>query len=349
MSNPQNPWHSSAIEWLEPPPKARLEVFQDASRTIVSRNDSPDLGFRWSVNPYRGCMHACAYCYARPYHEGLDFGAGTDFDRKIVIKQRAAQLLRATFDKPKWKGEVVLFSGATDCYQPLEASLQLTRACLEICRDYHQPLGIITKAPLIERDLDLLRDLDARTSLRVTISVPFWNDEHARKIEPYVAKPRRRILTIERLAAAGLDVGVNIGPMIPGLSDEDVPSILQAAAEAGARRAGLIFLRLPESVASVFEERVREAFPDRADKILNRIRDARGGKLNDARFGHRMRGEGHHARSVDALFQATARRLGLRTSVIPVDDDGPTTFRRPPRAPGPGGQQLDLLSPVTAT
>lgn len=342
IQNPKNPWHTSSVEWLEPPPKARLEVFQDASRSIVSRNDSPDLGFRWSVNPYRGCMHACAYCYARPYHEYLDFGAGTDFDRKIVIKQRAAELLRATFDKPSWKGETLLFSGATDCYQPLEASLQLTRTCLEVCRDYHHPLGIITKAPLIERDLDLLRELHACTRLRVTISVPFWNVDHARKIEPFVAKPARRIQTIERLADAGLDVGVNIGPMIPGLTDEDVPKILEAAASAGARRAALIFLRLPKSVASVFEQRVREAFPDRANKILNRVRDARGGKLNDTRFGHRMRGEGPHARSVDALFQATARRLGLRTSVVPVEDEEATTFRRPPRRGS--GEQLDLLS-----
>lgn len=291
-------------------------------------------------------MHACAYCYARPYHEYLDFGAGTDFDRKIVIKERAATLLRDAFERPKWKGEVVLFSGATDCYQPLEASLQLTRACLEVCRDYHQPLGIITKAPLIERDVELLRELHARTRLRLTISIPFWNPDHARRIEPYVATPQRRMRTIERLADAGLDVGVNIGPMIPGLSDEDVPHILQAAAEAGARRAGLIFLRLPKSVAEVFEARVREAFPDRAEKILNRVKDARDGKLNDPRFGSRMRGEGPHARAVHALFEATTRRLGLSTFTTPVyDDDEATTFRRPPKKLRRGeGQQLDLLS-----
>jgi DNA repair photolyase len=337
ISNPPNPWATSEVEYFDEVPEARLEVYEDRTRNILATNDSPDLGFRWSVNPYRGCAHACAYCYARPTHEYLSFGAGTDFDRKITLKPNAPALLRAAFDKPSWQGELIVFSGVTDCYQPLEASYRLTRGCLEVCAEYRNPVGIITKAPLIERDLDVISRLNAEAPLSVTVSVPFWNAERARLIEPYVAAPARRIKTIRRLAEAGIHVGVNVAPMIPGLNDEDLPKILEAAAEAGARHAGFVFLRLPGSVKQVFEERLRTVMPLRAERILSRVREARGGKLYDSRFGVRGKGEGAYAEQTRALFEASCRRLGLATGHS--DEPAPSTFRRPPKA----GDQLRLI------
>jgi DNA repair photolyase len=281
-------------------------------------------------------------CYARPTHEYLGLGAGTDFDRKITVKPEAARLLRAAFDKKSWKGELVMFSGVTDCYQPLEAAYRLTRGCLEVCAEYRNPLAIITKAPLIERDIDLLVELDRVTDVSITISVPFWDPERARAIEPLVATPQRRIKTIERLAEAGLEVGVNVAPMIPGLGDEDMPKILEAAKDAGATHAGFVFLRLPGSVKQVFEERLREVMPLRADKILHKIRDARGGKLYDSRFGVRGKGEGVYAEQAKALFDTTCRRLGLDSRHGYEEEDYEpqrSTFVRPPRS----GDQLKLL------
>jgi DNA repair photolyase len=296
-------------------------------------------------------------CYARPGHEYLSFGAGTDFDRKIVVKPRAPELLREAFDAKSWKGELVVFSGVTDCYQPVEASYRLTRGCLEVCADYRNPVGIITKAPLIERDIDVLQRLNEVTRLGVTISIPFWDPEHARAIEPYVATPQRRIKTIQRLAEAGLNVGVNVAPMIPGLGDQDIAEILTAAAAAGARRAALIFLRLPGPVKDVFVERIRASLPLRAERILSRVRETRGGKLNESRWGKRQEGVGQYAAAAQALFDTTCRRLGLNVSHMGdednespnqgdhVDDDDktggprPTTFLRPPKS----GDQMKLF------
>jgi DNA repair photolyase len=335
LANPPNPWLSTEVEYLEDPPDARLEVYEDHTREILASNDSPDLGFRFSVNPYRGCFHGCAYCYARPSHEYLGLGAGTDFDRKITVKPRAPELLREAFERPSWKGELVVFSGITDCYQPLEASYRLTRGCLEVCAEYRNPIGIITKAPLIERDLDLLQKLSAVARVGVTVSIPIWDRAHAHAIEPFVATPERRMTTVARLAAAGLDVCVNVAPVIPGLSDSDLPRILEAAKAAGAKRAGYTFLRLPGSVAKVFEERLRETLPLRAERVLARVREARGGKLYDARFGVRGTGEGHYADTIRALFEQTTRRLGLDES---WGEGFPDTFVRPGR-----GKQLPLL------
>src|SRR3954469_10853820 len=295
IANPPNPWLSTEVEYLEDPPDARLEVYEDHTREIIASNDSPDLGFSFSVNPYRGCFHGCAYCYARPSHEYLGLGAGTDFDRKITVKPRAPELLREAFEKPGWKGDLIVFSGVTDCYQPLEASYRLTRGCLEVCAEYRNPVGIITKAPLIERDIDVLQKLAGVARVGISISVPFWDPDKARAIEPFVATPQRRIKTIARLAAAGLDVGVNVAPVIPGLGDEDIAEILTAAAAAGAKRVAFIFLRLPGPVKDVFQERIRANLPLRAERILSRVREARGGKLNDARWGKRMEGEGPYA------------------------------------------------------
>jgi DNA repair photolyase len=310
ISNPPNPWASTEVEYLEAAPEVELEIYEDHTREILATNDSPDVGFRWSVNPYRGCLHACAYCYARPSHEYLSFRAGTDFDRKIVVKPHAPELLREAFSKRSWRFETVVFSGVTDCYQPLEASYRLTRGCLQVCAAFGNPVSVITKAPLVERDADLLAALRAS----VTISIPFWDADRARAIEPYVATPQRRLRTVEALARRGISVGVNVAPVIPGLNDQDIPTLLAAARAAGATRANFVLLRLPGSVKQVFEERLRANLPLQADRVLHRIRETRGGKLYDPRFGVRGRGEGVYSESIAALFNTTARRLGLAVS-----------------------------------
>jgi DNA repair photolyase len=338
VKNPPDPWSGRAVEYLEEVPAARLTVYEDTSREILSRNNSPDLGFRYSINPYRGCTHACAYCYARPTHEYLSFGAGTDFDTRIVAKLRAPDLLREAFERPSWKGESLMFSGVTDCYQPLEASLQLTRGCLEICAEYRNPAAVITKSPLIERDVELLTELHARAALHVVVSIPFLKLEVAQALEPRVATPQRRLRIIERLAQAGIPVGINVAPLVPGL-EEDMARLLELASGAGARWAGYVLLRLPGAVKGVFEERLREALPLQAGKVLHRLRETRGGNLYDPRFGVRGRGEGPYAESMAALFQATCRRLGLNSEEHSEADVSP--FQRPAGS----RPQLSLFGP----
>lgn len=328
IANPPNPWASQAVEYLEAAPEVGLHLYDDLSRSVLAHNDSPDLGFSWSLNPYRGCYHGCAYCYARPSHQWLSFGAGTDFERRLLVKRNAPALLAEAFERPSWQGELVLVSGNTDCYQPVEAGFRITRACLEVFARYRNPLHIITKGVLIERDLDVLAELHRVTRVGVSVSVPFWDETVARALEPGVATPRRRMLTVRRLAEAGLDVTVNVAPIVPGLGDRDIPSVLQAAAAAGARRANAIPLRLPGPVAQVFEERLRAAFPLAADRVLARTREIRGGRLNDPRFGVRMRGSGAYADAFHSLFEVTARRLGLQTG-HGERVTAPTPFRRP--------------------
>ena len=335
IQNPQNPWSTTSVEWIGPAPKQGFEVYTDHGKSILSKNDSPDLPFRWSLNPYRGCAHACAYCYARPSHQFLDFGAGTDFDRKLVIKPDAARLLADAFERPGWSGELVLFSGNTDCYQPLEATYGLTRACLEVCALYRNPVCIITKSPLIERDIPLLQKLHRETHLSVVMSIPFFDARQARAIEPTVPGPQRRIEALRRLAQAGLTVGVNVAPIIPGLNDDQIKDVLTAAAGAGAQFADMIMVRLPKEVEPVFIERLRAQLPERADRVLSRIKEMRGGALNDPRFGTRMVGEGPYAQAVQAMFKRVRENLNLGGVFGP-----PTAspFRRPPRS----GDQLTL-------
>jgi DNA repair photolyase len=269
-------------------------------------------------------------CYARPGHEYLSFGAGTDFDRKIVVKPRAPALLRDAFDAPKWKGENVVFSGVTDCYQPLEASYRITRGCLEVCAEYRNPCGIISKSPLVERDVDVFQELGRVTRFTMMVSCPFWDEAKARAIEPFVTTPARRIRVIERLAKAGVDVGVMVAPIIPGLNDEDMGEVLRAAKDAGATRAGYVLLRLPGPVAEVFPLRLKAALPLRAEKVMRRIREARGGKMYDPRFGVRGTGEGPYAEAIGRLFEQTCAKLGLSTGPrYEAGGDAPTTFRRP--------------------
>src|SRR5580658_7895553 len=327
IDNPPNPWASSHVEWIDSPPMADLQVFEENAKTVLSENESPDVGFRWSLNPYRGCFHGCAYCYARPTHEYLSFGAGTDFERRIVVKPGAPELLREAFDNPKWRGELIAFSGVTDCYQPLEASYRLTRGCLEVCAEYRNPVSIVTKGPLVERDIDVLIELGRVSRLSVMVSVPIWDEAKARAIEPFVTTPARRIRTIERLARAGVKVGVMVAPIIPGLNDEDIVHVLEAARNAGATRAGSVLLRLPGPVKEVFTERLRAALPLRAERVLNRIRETRGGALYDARFAVRGRGQGPYADAIAALFAQTTQRLGMNSENW--GSDQATPFRRP--------------------
>lgn len=331
VSNPPNPWSTQQVELLGPAPPAELVVYEERARSIVSENDSPDLGFRFSVNPYRGCLHACAYCYARPTHQYLGWGAGTDFDRRIVVKTNAPELLRQRFRKPSWTGELLVFSGVTDCYQPLEASYELTRRCLEVCLEFGNPVGIVTKGALVRRDAALLGELSARAGATVHVSIPFADDALARAIEPFASSPSARFDTLRRLAEAGVRVGVMVAPIIPGLNDSQVPEILERAAAAGATSAGHVLLRLPAEVAPVFEERLREAVPLRAGKVLSALSELHGGRLNDPRFGSRMRGSGPRWQAIESLFELHCRRLGLNEHHVGREhDDAPRdTFRRP--------------------
>lgn len=477
-ANPTNRFHDTAVTYDEGdgPPPAQVRLIEDHSRTILAHNDSPDVGFSHSVNPYRGCLHACAYCldpstlilmgdgrtrriadvrigdeiygtqqegryryfkrtrvsnhwltqklafritlengreliasgdhrfltqdgwayvapaerpaeprahltresvlvggdlleavpqlrvrsieaagvrelvdittgtgdfiangvvshncYARPSHEYLDLGAGTDFDTKIVVKPHAAQLLREAFDKPSWRGELVMFSGVTDCYQAVESQLKLTQQCLEVCLEYKNPVGIITKSALIERDLDLLVELHKEAGVHLSVSLAWVDADLARAIEPWAPAPERRFKVIEKFAAAGIPVGVMCAPIMPGLNDDQVVRVLERAKDAGARSAGWVLLRLPGAVAPVFEERIRAAFPLAADKIMHRIRETRGGeKLYDPRWHTRGRGEGVYAQAIAQMFEATTTRLGLNARDDRyLTDLPPTKFARP--------------------
>lgn len=315
VSNPQNPFISEAREWLEcEPPDAKLEVYEEHAKSILSENDSPDIPFRWSINPYRGCHHACAYCYARPTHEYLGYGAGTDFDTKIVAKVNAAELLRKAFEKKRWQRESICFSGVTDCYQPQEAVYKLTRGCLEVCLAHRNPVSIITKGYLVIRDTELLAELNRVARASVYVSLAFADDATARLIEPGAPPPSRRLEAIRRLTDAGLRVGVMCAPIIPGLNDTEMPELLRLAAEAGAKSAGYTALHLPGNAASVFIERIKAALPLRAERIENRIREMRNGALNDSRFGNRMRGEGNYWHGIRQLFNLCAVKYGLRSA-----------------------------------
>ena len=343
VSNPPNPWLSTRVEYLdEPPPDAELEIYEEEAKSILSENDSPDLGFRWSVNPYRGCFHSCAYCYARPSHQYLQWGAGTDFDRKIVVKTNAAELLRAAFMKPSWTGEMLMFSGITDCYQPIEVSYRKTRELLEVCAEFRNPVSIITKSMVIRRDVELLAAMARETQVHVNLSIPFARDDMARKIEPNASPPSRRMETLKILSDAGVLTGIAIAPVIPGLNDADIAELLERGREAGAKSAFITLVRLPAEVKPVFRERIRETLaPERVKRIENAIVELRGGsgpnpKMNEASFGDRFVGRGERWKAIEAMFDLHYKRLGYGEE---PDFDGASTFRRPPVQKA----QLDLF------
>ena len=326
--NPPNPYLTENRELLGDPPAAALEVYEDQSQSILSRNDSPDLGFRWNLNPYRGCFHACAYCYARPTHEYFGFGAGTDFERKIFIKRRAPALLEQAFRRRSWRGELIVFSGVTDCYQPLEAAWRLTRGCLEVCASFRKPASIITKSPLIRRDVDVLVALAREAEVSVSFSIPFLDEQIARIIEPGAPTIRRRFDTMAILAKAGVPVGIGVAPIIPGLNDSDIPGLLQEAKRCGARYAFRTLLRLPGSVKEVFFHRVREQLPLKAARVEHRLREVREGRLSDSRFGRRHQGQGVYWEAVEQAWEVWTRRLGFNEDQ--AEPQRPSTFRRPP-------------------
>jgi DNA repair photolyase len=336
IANPINRFASTTIEYdgEEGVPPARLEVFEEKAKSILSEVDSPDVYMKWSVNPYRGCMHACVYCYARPSHQYLGFGAGTDFDRKIVVKVNAPELLRVAFNKKSWVGESITFSGNTDCYQPLEGKHLLTKRLLEVCLEYKNPNHVITKAALIRRDAELLGKLAREARCSATISIPFSDDEMARTIEPYASSPTARFETVRILADAGVEMSVNIAPVIPGINDTQIPAILERAKEAGATSVALMPVRLAAEVMPVFMERMAAAFPGRFSAMKSAIEQVRDGKLNESAFGKRMTGEGPRWDAIQSLFDAHVRKLGLTgcRREIPVNEpEPPTTFARPSR------------------
>jgi DNA repair photolyase len=306
-------------------PSPRTRFYRDASRTLLVTNDSPDVGLDVGINPYRGCEHGCVYCFARPNHEYLGFSAGLDFESRILVKEDAPALLRQALRRSSWRPRTIMLSGVTDPYQPVERRLRITRRCLEVLAEARNPVALITKNHGITRDLDLLAELASHQAVAVTLSVTTLRRDLQRMMEPRTSTPIRRLDAIRVLAGAGIPVGVNLAPVIPGLTDEEIPSILEAAAEAGARWAGYILLRLPHGVKEIFEGWLAENLPDRKERVLNRLRDAHGGKLYDGRFGVRGKGSGAYAGQIKELFRASVRRLGLGA---PPDLDA-SAFRRP--------------------
>ena len=312
----------------------RTEFLRDGTRTIVARNRSPDIPFEASVNPYRGCEHGCVYCYARPTHEYLGFSSGLDFERKILVKHRAPRLLREALSAPSWRPRVIGMSGVTDPYQPVERRLRLTRGCLAVLRDFRNPVRIVTKNHLVTRDVDILAGLAEHHCVHVTLSVTTLRNELQRVMEPRTSVPGRRLAAIRCLSQAGIPVGVFVAPLIPGLTDEEMPAIVAAAAQAGARHASFLLLRLPHGVAGQFVHWLEAHFPDRKEKVLGRIREVRGGKLNESGFHRRFRGQGHYVEQLAELFAAASRKAGLDVEPPPLSTAG---FRRD------GGAQPDLF------
>jgi DNA repair photolyase len=292
------------------------------------------------VNPYRGCTHGCAYCYARPTHEYLGFSAGLDFETRILVKEDAPELLRRALASPRWEPRVIALSGVTDAYQPVEQRLGLTRRCLEVLAEFRNPTAIVTKSRLVARDADLLRELARHGAVSVHISLTTLDPELHRRMEPRTSSPRLRLEAIEALARAGVPVGAMLGPVIPGLTDHEIPAVLAAAAAAGAGFASWILLRLPFGVAPLFEAWLERHYPERKGKVLQRVREVRDGRLNDPRFGSRMRGEGLYAGQIAALFELSCRRAGLGRR-------GPALSTRAFRRPG--GAQLGLFGSDSST
>jgi len=305
------------------------EFLVDQSQSLITSNDSPDVPFRYSANPYRGCEHGCAYCYARPGHEYLGFDAGLDFETRIMVKQRAPELLREELAKPAWRGEFIALSGVTDCYQPAERHFRLTRGLLEVMLEARQASGIITKNALVARDIDLLEQLSKLRLAEVNFSLTSLDAELQRTLEPRTSNPQAKLAAMKKLSAAGVPVRVMVAPVIPGLTDHEMPRILEAAAEAGATSAGYTLLRLPLAVRPIFLDWLGRNYATKLEKVKSLIRDTRSGSLNDPNFGSRMRGEGPYAEQIRQTFKVYTKRYGLDR---PLPEPDYTQFR-PPRPP----------------
>ena len=325
--NPANRFEPIEVELEEPgPDQVPTRYLRDSTRSIIATNDSPDIGFEASINPYRGCEHGCVYCYARPTHEYFGLSAGLDFETKIFVKEEAPELLRRELGAARWTPKVLAMSGVTDPYQPIEKKLRVTRRCLEVLAEFRNPVAIITKNRLVTRDVDLLGELAADGAASVAISITTLDGELAARMEPRASHPRDRLRALEELAAAGIPCGVMVAPVVPAITDHEMPRILEAAAAAGASHAGYVMLRLPWGIKDLFADWLEQNFPDRREKVLARLRELRGGKLYDARFGDRMRGEGVFAEQIRAMFVTSRRRAGLDR---PRPELSTAAFRRP--------------------
>jgi DNA repair photolyase len=298
--------------------QVQTQYLLDHTKSVLASNDSPDTGFTYSINPYRGCEHGCIYCYARPSHEYLGFSAGLDFETRILVKERAPELLSEAFQKHTWEPQIVALSGNTDPYQPLERRLELTRRCLNVFLKHRNPVAIITKNHLVTRDKDVLEEMASMNLVRVMLSITTLRPELVGVMEPRTSRPERRLRAIEELTSRGVPVAVNVAPVIPGLTDEEMPAILKAAAEHGATNASYIIVRLPGQVRELFLDWIAREYPDRAQRIINRLTDLRGARLTDSRFGVRMRGEGEWADMISSLFSMTCRKLKLNRNYPPL-------------------------------
>jgi DNA repair photolyase len=336
--NPPNRFERLQVEFDPdfPPderPHPRTQFFFDATESLLTKNDSPDVGFAYGLNCYRGCEHGCAYCFARPYHEYLGWSSGLDFETKILVKVRGPELLRAELLRPRWQPQPIAMSGATDCYQPAERHFRLTRRCLEVCAELRHPIFIITKNALVTRDRDVLAQLARFQCVGVHVSVTSLDPGLAGKLEPRASRPAARLEAIRELSAAGIPVGVMVAPVIPGLNDHEMPAILEAAAAAGAKRAGYVLLRLPFAVKDVFTRWLEDHAPTKKQRVLDRVRVMRSGKLYTAEWGRRMSGDGIFAEQLANLFDVATRRAGLNQEHFALSTDH---FRRP-------GEQLELF------
>ena len=316
----------------EAKPRRPTQYFRDATKTIIAHNQSPDVGFEVSINPYRGCEHGCIYCFARPTHEYLGFSAGLDFESRIMVKPDAPRLLEAELSSPKWKPQLLMMSGVTDCYQPIERKLKITRGCLEVLAKFRNPVGILTKNRLVTRDIDVLSELARYKCAVVNLSVTSLDVDLQRILEPRTSAPSARLDAVAQLRAAGIPVGVMVAPVIPGINDHEIPAIVAACAKAGAKFAGHVLLRLPWAVAPLFEHWLEEHFPERKAKVLDRVRSFRGGKLYDSRWRKRQIGEGVYSEQIANMFEVACRRAGFgeRPKLSTA------AFRRPQ-------QQLEML------
>ncbi len=317
-------WNSLDELAADPAPATRTIV--DHARAIITRNDSPDIPFDRSINPYQGCEHGCVYCYARPSHAYLGLSAGLDFETRIMIKPRAAELLRAELARPGYRPAALSLGANTDPYQPLEKGLRITRGILEVLHETRHPVGIVTKSALVLRDLDLLAPMSRQGLARVWLSVTTLDGALARRLEPRAAGPQRRLDTVRALAAAGVEVGVLVAPIIPALTDHELERIVAAAAAAGARSCGYTLVRLPFEVKELMAAWLEAHYPDRARHVLSLIRQCRDGRLNDPRFGHRHRGQGLYAELIAQRFARATARHDLARRHLPARTD---LFRPP--------------------
>lgn len=306
------------------------QFFDDQSKSLVSENDSPDIPFTYSANPYRGCEHGCSYCYARNTHEYLGLNAGLDFDSKIIVKQEAPQLLKQFLGRKAYQCKSIAFSGVTDCYQPAERHFRLTRQCLEVAWECRQPVSIITKNALVLRDIDILTQLAQMRLVHVFLSINSLDATLARSMEPRTSTPTARLRAVKQLADAKIPVGVMVAPIIPALTDSEIPAVLAAAKEAGAMAAGMVLLRLPLSVEPVFLDWLQKTQPESYSRVEQRIRATRDGNLNSSKWGERMSGVGETAEQIAQLFKVFAKKHDLPSKLSPLD----TSQFRPPQQSG---------------